>query len=198
MTNRRLLLPLIFAFGASAQRIQNIDSFFMAGPTFTGTHVIGGTGVTLYGRMGFSDTTGFGYQIMRKSALSLWIEVPMCFLFQLHETASVNSAFSPSSILITPGVRLMVPVHSRVSLFGVAGAGYGGFSYPTLTSDNPPFLTTNNVYHGVIDAGGGVDVRLNRRFSLRVDVRDYITGRNLNGVAGRNHVLPALGVAVHF
>jgi hypothetical protein len=34
--------------------------------------------------------------------------------------------------------------------------------------------------------------------SLRVDARDYVTGRNLSGVRGRNHLLPLFGFAFHF
>jgi len=33
-----------------------------------------------------------------------------------------------------------------------------------------------------------------RLFSIRVDARDYVTGRGLGGVLGRNHFLPMLGV----
>jgi hypothetical protein len=86
----------------------------------------------------------------------------------------------------------------RISLFGALGAGYGGFTTPTLTSDNPPDLKTNDVNHLVIGAGGGLDIRLVRILSLRVDVRDFVTGRDLSGVPGRNHVLPMVGVAFHF
>jgi hypothetical protein len=33
---------------------------------------------------------------------------------------------------------------------------------------------------------------------IRVDARDYVTGRGLGGVVGRNHFLPMLGLALHY
>ena len=51
------------------------------------------------------------------------------------------------------------------------------------------------VYFGI---GGGVDFRLSRHFSIRVDARDYLTGRELGGIPGRNHFLPMVGLKSHF
>jgi hypothetical protein len=195
----RFLLPLIFAWGAWAQRIQNMDIFFLAGPCFAKAQVIGGTNVTVYGSTGYTSSSGYGYQFMRKSAVNLWIEfAPLVGTHPAAETATIPGSISLSSYMFVPGIRVMAPVHSRISLYGALGGGFGGFSTPTLTSDNPPDLKTNGVSHGVIDAGGGVDIRLTRMFSLRIDVRDYVTGRNLSGVPGRNHVLPLIGFAFHF
>jgi hypothetical protein len=196
---RRLLLPLIFALGASAQTIQNMDIFFLAGPAFAKAQVIGGTNVTVYGSTGFSSTTGYGYQFMRKSAVSLWVEfAPFAAVHPTAETATIPGSVSLTSTIFAPGIRVMAPLQSRISVFGVLGGGWGDFSVPSLTSDNPPDLKSNDTSHFVTDVGGGVDIRLSRFFSFRVDVRDYITGRNLAGVPGRNHLVPSLGFAVHF
>jgi len=195
----RCLLPTFLASGAWAQRIQNMDVFFLAGPSSARTQVIGGTNVTVYGSSGFSSTTGYGYQFMRRSAVSLWLELlPFASVHPFAETASIPGSISLSSSFLVPSVRVMVPVQSRISFFGTLGAGLGSFNNPSLTSDNPPELKTNGVDHLVIGAGGGVDVRLTRMFSLRVDIRDFVTGRDLSGVPGRNHVLPMMGFAFHF
>jgi len=199
MTTRRLLLLLFFAIGAWAQRIQNMDIFFLAGPSFTKTQTISGTNVTVYGSVGYSSTVGYGYQVVRKSAVSLWLELfPLVFASPAAETATIPGTIALKSLLYVPSARVMVPVHSRVSLFGALGGGYGNFDYPTLTSDNPPHPTTHQVGHFVTGAGGGADIRLTRTFSFRVDVRDYVTGRGVSGVPGRNHVLPMMGFAFHF
>ena len=195
----RLLLPTIFAFGASAQRIQNMDIFFLAGPSFAKTQLIGGSNVTVYGSTGYCETTGYGYQFMRRSAVSLWAELlPFASVHPSAETASIPGSISLTSSLFVPSLRVMAPVQSRISIFGVLGAGLGDFSSPNLTSNKPPNLTTSGSGHLVTGVGGGVDFRLTRMFSLRVDVRDFITGRNLSGVPGRNHVLPMMGFAAHF
>ena len=100
--------------------------------------------------------------------------------------------------MFVPGVRLMVPVQSRISVFGAIGGGFCSCSNPNLTSDNPPDLKTNNTTHGVFSFGGGVDFRLFQAVSIRLDVRDYVTGRDLSGIPGRNHFLPMMGLAFHF
>jgi len=92
----------------------------------------------------------------------------------------------------------MLPVQPRISVFGAVGAGGGRFHNYTLNSDNPPQLATYADYHGVFSAGGGIDFRIARHVSIRVDARDYVTGRGLGGVLGRNHFLPMAGIALHY
>ncbi len=58
-------------------------------------------------------------------------------------------------------------------------------------------MTGRTTAHGVFGFGGGADVRLTRWFSLRMEVRDFVTGKGLGGAGGRHHVLPAIGVAFH-
>ena len=73
----------------------------------------------------------------------------------------------------------------------------GVLATPWTGGDNPS-VSTNNTAHGVFAFGGGADVRLSPHFSLRVEVRDLVTGKDLSGAAGRHHVLPLFGVAFHF
>jgi hypothetical protein len=202
-TCRFLFLCLMFfTSGAWAQWLprlfQNSDIYLMAGPTSNQKQVIGGTNVTVYGSKGYSTNVGYGYQIMRKSAASLWVELdPGLNSTPTADTASIPGSISQQSTISTLGVRLMIPVESRISFFGAVGGGVGDFENPNLTSDNPPDLKTTDVYHGVFDFGGGVDIRLSRIFSIRVDARDYVTGRDLAGVPGRNHFLPMVGLVFH-
>ena len=189
------LLPI----AASAQGIQNFEIYYLAGPSFAQTQTIGGTNVTVYGSTGYSLTIGVADQIMRKSTVSLWIEfVPVIIASPAAQTATIPGSISLNSVIYAPAARLMVPIHSRISVFGALGGGYGSFSEPSLTSDNPPDLKTSSPGHGVLSLGGGIDFRLSRHFGFRVDVRDYITGRDLSGVPGRNHLLPMLGPMFHW
>jgi hypothetical protein len=196
---RHLLFLTLLPAGAWAQRVQNMDIFFLAGPSFAKTQTIGGSNVTVYGSTGYSMATGVGYQFSRESAVGLWIEfIPFVSANPAAQTATIPGSISPSLLMIVPSLRVMVPVQSRISVYGAVGAGWGTFNNPTLTSDNPPKLTTNNVTDFVASFGGGVDVRLIPMLSLRFDTRDYVTGRNLSGVPGRNHILPMFGFAFHF
>jgi opacity protein-like surface antigen len=190
---------MLLAGGAWAQRVQNMDIYFLAGPTSVPAQVIGGTNITLFSSMGYCSAVGYGYQVMRKSAASLWLELaPLVNIAPSAQTATIPGSITQGTLMFVPGVRVMVPLQSRLSVFGAVGGGFGGFSNATLTSDNPPDLKTRDTTHGVLGVGGGLDFRLSRYVSIRVDVRDYVTGRGLGGVPGRNHLLPMMGIAFHF
>jgi hypothetical protein len=192
-----ILFMLLFPVGACAQFWGNVETYFLYGPTFTKTEVIGGSNVTVLGSAGYNSTVGFGYRVARKSAVGIWLEMGLPGASPGSQTASIPGSITLGSAMFTPGLRVMIPVQSRISLFVAAGGGSGGFTNANLTSDNPPDLKTHDVAHGVFDFGGGVDIHLWRFLSLRVDVRDYVTGRNLGGVPGRNQFMPQLGVAFH-
>jgi hypothetical protein len=195
---KTFLLPLLIIAPvcAQAQIFQNFDTYYLAGPSFASTQAIGNSGVTLYGSAGYAWAWGFGRQFKRIGGASLWLDVPLVFIDPFHETATIPGSITLNSMLIVPGLRLMLPVASRVSMFATAGGGVGFLSYPAIESSNAP-LTTNQPTHGVFSFGGGVDFRLTRFFSLRLDVRDYVTGRDLGGAPGRNHLLPMIGFAIH-
>ena len=57
-----------------------------------------------------------------------------------------------------------------------------------------PYQTT----HGVFQFGGGVDLRLTERISIRGEVRDFVTGSGLSGSNGPHHLVPLMGLAMHF
>jgi hypothetical protein len=190
-----LLFMLLFPVSACGQIWDKLETYFLCGPTFTKTEVIGGSNVTVYGSGGYSSTVGLGYLLARKSAVGIWLEMGIPGASPGNQTASIPGSISLGSAIFTPGLRVVVPVQSRISLFVAAGGGIGDFTNPDLTSDNPPDLKTHDVAHGVFDFGGGVDIHLWRFLSLRVDVRDYVTGRDLGGVNGRNQFMPQVGVA---
>jgi hypothetical protein len=195
-----LLLLVLLPIAASAQANQNFENYFLFGPAFASNETIGGSNVTVSGSTGFSDNIGFAFQAVRWSAATLWVEPFPVIIDAPGWTASVRTSSSGSgtSVMAVPAARFMVPVHPRVSFFGALGGGGGKFANYTLTSDIPPQLKTHSVYHGVVGAGGGVDFRISRHISIRVDARDYVTGRGLGGDLGRNHFLPMLGLGLHY
>ena len=89
----------------------------------------------------------------------------------------------------------MAPLQSRLSVFGTLGGGVWFFHRAGITRGN--VLTVAESIHGVLGIGGGMDVRLSRFISIRVDVRDYVSGRDLSGVPGRNHWKPMFGFVFH-
>jgi hypothetical protein len=200
MNSRRHLLWFALVFlpaGAAAQRVQNMDISFLAGATAYGSQAVPGSSAIVDGGVDPCVSFRYGYQLARASAASFWLEVATSF--QLGGSAGGNL---PGSTLrnfntFTLGGRFMVPVHSRVSIYGALGGGEGGFYYPVVDGAKP-YIKSNDVFHGVLEFGGGVDVRLIERISFRTEVRDFVTGRGLNGATGRHHILPFAGVSFHF
>ena len=194
----RFLVVALCSSAAWAQRIQNADMFFSAGPAWNKSRAIGGTNVTLAGSSGFAYQLDYGYQIARASAASLTIDFSWVLAAPGAVEANVPGLASTSMNAATLGLRLMVPVHSRLSFYAVSGGGGGWFSSPTVIGGASPSVSSSSTIHGVFAFGGGADVRLSRWFSLRAEVKDLVTGKELSGAAGRHHVLPLFGVAMHF
>ncbi len=196
----RLLILVLLPASLWAQRVQNMDISFLEGPSWYRPHTIPGTNVKVAGSTGHSQQTSYGYQVLRTGAGSLWLELyPMTFFFPGRSTANIAGSFFPAGFLVTPGVRYMVPVLPRLSLYGVTGGGAGTFDYPVVVTDtNSPYVKTNDTWHGVFEFGGGIDIRLQRFVSVRVECRDFVTGRGLDGAPGRHHLAPAIGFAGHF
>ena len=197
--------PLLVLVGATlvsgaawAQRVQNMDISFLAGPAITSSSTIPGSNVKVEGTTGYSNSTGYGYQIVRTRAGSLWIEFSPTFVSPGFAGSNISGRVSTSFSAFTLGLRLMVPVHSRISVYGALGGGSGGFRYPVIAGGAEPRVTSNSTIHGVFQFGGGVDFRLTRILSIRGEVRDFVTGSGLSGSVGPHHVVPLVGVALHF
>jgi hypothetical protein len=184
---------------ARAQGFFNMEYLNLYGATATKSQAIPGTSATVKGTVVVWQENGYAYQVARTKAAGLWVEVfaPNSYLTSPDARTSVPaSTFSMGSSITAPGFRFMAPVQKRVSVFGAAGGGVGFFNSAELGPG--PTVLTHSVIHGVFDFGGGVDVRLNRRLSIRTDVRDFVTGRGLSGVPGRNHTIAAAGLVMHF
>lgn len=193
----RLLLVALLPVEVWAQNSMEIS--ILAGPAFTKMQTIAGTGVTLYGATGYVFNIESAFPVTHESRATLWADVPFLFTWPPAQSATIPGSASLNVSMIVPAARLMVHVRPRVSIFGALGAGYCDCTQPALISSaNGLALHATDTYHGVIGAGGGLDFRMTRHFSLRADVRDYVTGRNLSGIPGRNHLVPLLGVAAHY
>ena len=58
--------------------------------------------------------------------------------------------------------------------------------------------TLVGLLRAALDFGGGLDFRLTRLVSLRAEARDFVTGRGLGGVEGRNHPIFSFGLGIHW
>jgi hypothetical protein len=196
---RLLGLALLPAGGWAQGAVQNMDIYFLFGATTVKLQTVPGTGITLSQSTAISSMVGYGYQVARTKAGGLWVEVaPGTSAFPHQRTNATPDTVELSTLIQALGLRFMVPVHPRISVYGATGGGIGFFNYPVQGTGPSPAVQVNSISHGVLDFGGGADWRLRRWVSIRAEVRDYVTGRGLSGVAGPNHVLAFVGIATHF
>lgn len=194
-----LLASAILLSGAAwAQLVQNIDIYMLAGPASTGSSTIIGSNVTVEGTTGYSSATGYGYQIARTRAGSVWIDFSPVFVLPGLSGATIGGRVYSGFSSFTLGLRFMVPIHARIAIFGTVAGGGGRFNYPVVIGGAEPRVTSNSTVHGIFQFGGGVDFRLVKRLSIRGELRDFVTGSGLSGSTGPHHVVPLIGVAFHF
>lgn len=187
---------------ALAQRSQNSEISFLAGVSNPTSQVVVGSTITISGAAGAALQLAYSYQALSCAAGYLYVEIPATFTLRAAGTVIGNGTVSSTDnnmTLLTPGVRFKLPIQSRLSLYGVAGGGIGSFGRDeTVINKTGVFIGTNRTEHGVFDFGGGLDIRLTRLLSFRGEGRDFITGKGLGGVNGRNHAVYEFGLAFHF
>jgi hypothetical protein len=125
----------------------------------------------------------YAWQFYEGRAGRLYVEMPMII--------PVAQATNQINIFITPGIRYHYNVTRRTALYAAIGAGVAIRANPARTDM-------------AYELGYGVDFRLNRRWSLRWDVRDLAQGpsgiKNLVDPLGYyGHQTSAMfGVGIHF
>jgi hypothetical protein len=103
-----------------------MDIYWLFGGQSSKPQTVGGSPVTVTGAAGLSLGVGYGYQIVRESAASLWIEVSSVFTGGTQGIVpGVSGTFNWGwSCWILPGIRVMVPVESRISVYGAGGGAW--------------------------------------------------------------------------
>ena len=181
-----------------AQRVQNMDIYFLAGPAPSSSMTIPDADVTVNKSTGVASAIGYGYQVARISAASIWLDLAQTSVVDKLTGANIPGLINNDFISLTAGLRFMMPLQSRISVYGTLGGGWAYLNYPAIERLTIPLVTSTATTHGVFQCGGGVDLRLTQRFSIRGEVRDIVTGRGLSGSTGPHHVVPLIGVAMHF
>ena len=169
----------------------------ISGPTST---VQAGSGTRVSGSVGAHGQINYALQLRETSAGRLYLELPL--LLGGHASGTVAGTVTGSAggaVFFTPGVRLNIAPHSRVSLYVAAGVGPAVFQESTSVVGKG-FITASTGWtvSAAVDFGGGLDLRLTRLMSLRAEARDFVTGRGLGGVEGRHHPIFGFGLGFHW
>ena len=196
------VLLMLTAFPAWAQ---NSDLSILAGISGPrGETVMKGSTATVSGSVTPSFQVNYAWQVLQRK-IDLYVELPLVIPIRVSGAViagpggSTESANSGPDVYFTPGLRLKFSPQARTSFYVAAGFGIASFSGTTTTA------STGGVVSGGVrqnsaafDAGAGMDFRLTRLLSLRVDGRDFITQSGLGGISGRNHGTFQAGIAFHF
>lgn len=98
----------------------------------------------------------------------------------------------------TGGVRYLPPVgHSRIQPFGQALVGGAHASGSLASPPNPAYANAGLAF--AANVGGGLDLRVSRRFSWRLFEADYLATTFQNGVNDhQNNVRLSSGLVIRF
>jgi len=153
---------------------------------------------------GLSFEVNYARRVMSAGLFSVSLEVPFVINpdEDLHAALPNRVPESYKSYFVTPAGRLNLFPDLAISPWVSVGGGFGHFS----ESSNLLFGGSNTgktgTTSGVFQAGGGLDVRFFRRFSLRGEVRDFWAAEpqtSVNTGNSRQHNLFASGGLVwHF
>jgi len=196
MFPRFLILLAAALSGSAAWAQQNMDTYVGFGDLANRAYAINGTSLTAEGSHVFSSVTDFGYQLVRVGPASVWLDVSQIFGSPADLQTSLPGSGRTTWQAYAAGARLRLPFGRRFSEYALAGVG-GGLFHAIVMNGASPTVSTERTFHGLFEFGGGIDFRLLRWFSLRLDVRDLVTGDQL-GAPGRQHVLPTFGMAFHY
>ena len=145
------------------------------GRTFISDQVIP-TSTDIDNKLRFGKGLTFEGNISRKfweaQALALSLEVPVVFNVDVDVHTHTNPVANGfSSIFVTPAARLNIFANTAVSPWVSVGGGFGHFSGSAVQLEPNKGTTT-----GIFQIGGGLDVSLTHRFSIRGEVRDFWSG----------------------
>jgi hypothetical protein len=147
---------------------------------------------------GLSFEGNIARRMLDGALLAVSVELPVVFNVD-EDVHTHDNPVSPGykAIFVTPAARLNIFAQTAVSPWVSVGGGFSHF-HGSATQFGPKTSTTN----GVFQIGGGLDVTLHRKFSLRGELRDFWSGvpkLNVSTNQSRQHNLfVGGGVVWHF
>ena len=185
-----------FLFGGARAQGQIVPSTLTGGVSTAQLYT-----ASISGSSGFATQFNFGHQITATRDGALYLEFPVTFLY---ESSSVVQGATVTSLnrnvqFFAPGVRFKFPSYKRVSFYGALGFGWQLASNDYIVTNGQVTSTPSSGIRPVLGPGGGMDLRISRWLSLRIDARDYVTFDVPSNVfsSGHNHLWVLGGFAFH-
>jgi hypothetical protein len=179
----------------------------LAGRTFVSDQTIkGSTQVDNKLRFGngFTVEANYARRLMTGQIFSLTFEVPVILNLDqdLHAALPTRIPANYKSFIVTPAGRINIFPDLGVSPWVSIGGGFNHNSEDdTLLFGGKNTGSTANTT-GVFQIGGGLDVRLIHRFSLRAEVRDFWAGvptvSAITDTSRQHNLFVGAGLVWHF
>jgi hypothetical protein len=200
---RTLAILLVLATGAAEARAQNHQLGILIGGMSPGDITTVPSPESTVGRSSaFSYQFFYAHRMKNFKLASLHFEVPVV----RTTTTSLEDALPQmpkdySGFFVAPGLMFRILPGSPIVPYVSAGLGLAWFG----SSDTLAGGGTNNgstgALRGVADFGGGVDFKLAPLVGLRLDIRDFWSGKpdfNVETSGGNHNLLVSGGIVLRF
>jgi opacity protein-like surface antigen len=204
MKARQLVMVAMILLCANSTLAQKHEIAFTSGGL-----KIGETGFNLPNPGFVRFKTGFTYEINYAQRLidakiaALYFEVP--FAGTPRTKITTTNALSPrsySSLFFATGLKLKLIPGAKYSPFAMTGVGLSRFNTSSTAINEQSNPNQQSATDGVFYIGGGLDVKLISKLSLRGEVRDFysqIPPLNINALRSRQHnTLISAGLVLNF
>ncbi len=157
----------------------------------------------LHSGKGLTFEVNYGRRLLGGDIAALTFEVPFAVNFDENLHFSVNAVPRDyRSFFVTPSIRANVFPGAGLSPWVSVGGGFGYFSENSSLEFFGPNPGETGTSTGVFQIGGGIDMKVWRRFSVRGQVRDFFSGvPNLNvdtGKSRQHNLFVGGGIVWHF
>ncbi|MCI0354418.1 MAG: hypothetical protein L0099_05170 [Acidobacteria bacterium] len=202
---RGFFLPFVLLFAttfAAAADHKNEVGLLLGGIVTQDRNIVPGPG-SLNISTGLTFQATYARLLKDTERVGIYFEVPFVAT-PSTDVASANASVprNYASLFVTPGVKFKFRPEAKASPFFAVGGGFARFDESSTLVSGGPNLGPRGTTTGVFQFGGGLDVKVFSRISLRGEVRDFYSGRpqfNVSTDGDRQHnVVFSGGFVVHF
>jgi opacity protein-like surface antigen len=154
-------------------------------------------------KTGFTYEINYAQRLIDAKLAALYFEVPLAGTPRTKVTGT--NALSPrsySSLFVATGLKLKLIPGAKYSPFVMTGVGISRFNTSTTAINEQANPNQQSETDGVFYIGGGLDVKLISKLSLRGEVRDFyseVPPLNINALRTRQHnTLVSAGIVINF
>jgi len=152
---------------------------------------------------GLALQVNYGRRLLNGGLVALYGEVHLLASPLRSVSTSISTATRDvATLYITPGIRVKLLPSSPISPYFAAGGGYADYEQSTTRIDGAPNQAPRQLGRGAFDVGAGIDGHLWRFVAVRVEARDFFTGKpnyNISTITGgQNNVVVGGGLVLRW